>query len=48
MFKVKTGVKKQIVEAVIIRKDGTRENLGTIAQFENKSLIRRLLKWLTL
>lgn len=45
----KLGIKKQTVSAVIIRKDGTKEDLGIIAKIDNKkeNVLRRLIKWLT-
>lgn len=38
----KTSVKQVTVDAVVIRADGTRENLGTIAYF-HKNPLRRLI-----
>jgi hypothetical protein len=40
----KANVKSVQFEAVIIRKDGTRENLGTISYW-NKSWIKRVIHW---
>jgi len=38
-------VKKIILEAVITRADGTKENLGTIAKWENREfLLKRIVR----
>ena len=47
-MKTRMNIKEQKVSAVIIRKDGTREDLGVIAHFKKKTLIRRFLDWLML
>lgn len=47
MFNSKTNCNMEL-RAVVIRKDGTREDLGVIARTEKKSLFRRILTWLTL
>lgn len=48
MYKVKAGISKQTLSAVITRADGTKEDLGVIAEFNNKKigLFGRFFKWL--
>lgn len=41
-FTASSNVKEAQIEAVVIRADGTRENLGTIAYF-HKNPLRRFL-----
>ncbi len=44
----KFGISKQSVSAVVIRKDGTREDLGVIAmvEFKKYNIFRRFVRWL--
>lgn len=44
MFASKAGIKQVTVKAVVIRKDGTVENLGIIASNKNPSLIEKFLR----
>ena len=48
MFNIKSGIKNQTLSAIIIRADGTKEDLGVIATFKKDNIIRRFLKWLML
>lgn len=45
MHNAHAGVKSINVEAVIIRADGTVENLGVIAKWEKPSLFSRVRQW---
>jgi len=47
MMKVKAGVKSATIHAVITRADGTKEDLGVIAEYKRPLLVR-VLKWLRL
>lgn len=42
-------VREATLEAVIIRKDGTREDLGEIARYDRPkpTLVERIVKWLS-
>ena len=43
----KSGIKKITVEAVLIKADGTRIDLGKIATLNKETKIGRIKKWLT-
>jgi hypothetical protein len=45
MKNAQAGVKSINVEAVIIRADGTVENLGVIASWKKPSLLSRVKDW---
>ena len=39
----KSGLREASIEAVVIRADGTRENLGVVSRWHKNPLVR--LKW---
>ena len=43
----KSGIKEITVEAVLIRADGTRIDLGKIATLPKQTVFRRMKQWLT-